>query len=106
MDICTCKLHDCTYERSYKFLVDLQYVIFHYGQYLHVCVFFQDFFDDEDSAFRAVRKGKAWGALSFSSNYSLSLLERINEGQAAGEWVLDDSCVSIWLDESSNYFYQ
>lgn len=62
----------------------------------------QDYFDDEESAFRAVKLGKAWGALSFTSNYSTSLRERIDEGQSASDWVLDDSIVSIWLDESSN----
>lgn len=63
----------------------------------------QDFFDDEESAFKAVKLGKAWGALSFTTNYSLSLRERMEEGQSATEFILNDSVVSIWLDESSNY---
>lgn len=65
----------------------------------------QDFFDDEESAFRAVKLGKAWGALSFNSNYSISLKERMDEGQSTSDIVLDDSIVSIWLDESSNFLY-
>ncbi|XP_050429467.1 ABC transporter G family member 23 [Adelges cooleyi] len=60
-----------------------------------------DFFDDEESAFRAVKLGKAWGALMFTPNYTTSLRQRIDLGQDASEWILDDSCVSIWLDESN-----
>lgn len=63
----------------------------------------QDFFNDEESAFEAVKRGKAWGALSFSANYSTSLKERLEKAQYASDWILDDSLVSIWLDESSNY---
>lgn len=69
---------------------------------MYDCLALQDYFDDEESAFQAVKSGKAWGALSFTSNYSSSLRERIDEGQSVSEWILDDSVVSIWLDESSN----
>jgi len=62
----------------------------------------KDYFDDEESAFRAVKRGKAWGAISFTSNYSTSLKQRMDDGTDATEWALDDSVVSIWLDESSN----
>lgn len=72
-----------------------------------MCFALKDFFDTEESAFKAVKLGKAWGALSFTTNYSSSLRERIEEGQQATDLMLDDSIVSIWLDESSNYeFYE
>ncbi|XP_050536009.1 ABC transporter G family member 23 [Daktulosphaira vitifoliae] len=60
-----------------------------------------DFFKDEESAFHAVKLGKAWGALMFTSNYTSSLKTRIEQGQSAQDWILDDSCVSVWLDESN-----
>ncbi|KAL4148776.1 hypothetical protein QTP88_002935 [Uroleucon formosanum] len=60
-----------------------------------------DYFDDEESAFRAVKHGKAWGAISFTSNYSTSLMQRMDDGTDTTEWALDDSVVSIWLDESN-----
>lgn len=68
---------------------------------INVFFAFKDYFDTEESAFQAVKLGKAWGALSFTTNYSASLRERIDEGQYASDLILDDSIVSIWLDESS-----
>lgn len=65
----------------------------------------QDYFDDEESAYQAVKRGKAWGTLSFTTNYSQSLRQRMEEGQYADNLILDDSIVSIRLDESSNNYY-
>lgn len=55
---------------------------------------------DED-AIERVRRGAAWGALIFSSNYSESLVERTERGQSAEDYIIDNAAVTVRLDMSS-----
>jgi hypothetical protein len=48
-----------------------------------------------------VQKGRAWGALHFSHNYSETLMERIEEARYVSELVLDQSSVMVQMDMSS-----
>lgn len=52
-----------------------------------------------------VRRGKAWGALVFASNYSASLIERTEAGQFADDWTLEASDVTVRLDMSSKFIF-
>jgi hypothetical protein len=48
-----------------------------------------------------VQKGRAWGALYFSYNYSETLMERLQDARYASELVLDQSSVMAQMDMSS-----
>lgn len=48
-----------------------------------------------------VRRGKAWGALIFSQNYSESLVERTEHGQNVDRYVVDAAELNVKLDMSS-----
>lgn len=48
-----------------------------------------------------VRRGKAWGALIFSQNYSESLVERTEHGQNVDSYVVDAAELNVKLDMSS-----
>jgi hypothetical protein len=61
----------------------------------------QDRFEFEEEAVEAVQRGRAWGALHFSSNYSESLKERIEDARFASELVIDQSSVMVQMDMSS-----
>jgi huntingtin len=61
----------------------------------------QDRFEFEDEAVEAVQKGRAWGALYFSPNYSHSLRERIEDARSASELTVDQSNVMVQMDMSS-----
>lgn len=52
-----------------------------------------------------VRRGKAWGALIFSSNYSDSLIERTEYGQNVPDSVLDAAELNVKLDMSSEFHF-
>lgn len=51
-----------------------------------------------------MRRGRAWGALVFPQNYSVSLVERTESGRFADDWVIESSDVTVRLDMSSKYF--
>lgn len=51
-----------------------------------------------------MRRGRAWGALVFPQNYSESLIERIEMGRYAEEWVIESSDVTVRLDMSSKSY--
>jgi huntingtin len=61
----------------------------------------QDRYEFEEEAVEAVQKGRAWGALHFSKNYSESLWERIEDARHASELVIDESNVVVQMDMSS-----
>lgn len=48
-----------------------------------------------------VRRGKAWGALVFSSNYSESLVERTEGGRDVDDIVVEGAELVVKLDMSS-----
>lgn len=57
--------------------------------------------DNEDEARNAVKKGWAWGAITFPSNYSDALKARIDYGRNAEEWDVEFSEMLVVLDMSS-----
>ncbi|CAD7092081.1 unnamed protein product [Hermetia illucens] len=59
------------------------------------------YYETEQDAFEEVRKGKAWGALVFASNYSESLVERTEAGRSAENATIDASEVEVRLDMSN-----
>jgi hypothetical protein len=66
-----------------------------------VCFAKQDRFEFEEEALEAVQKGRAWGALYFSSNYSNSLKERLENARYSSELTVNDSNVMVQMDMSS-----
>ncbi|XP_039286122.1 LOW QUALITY PROTEIN: ABC transporter G family member 23 [Nilaparvata lugens] len=56
-----------------------------------------------DSAKESLRRGKIWGILRFASNYTESVIKRIEEGQATPDGVVDASTVDVWLDMSNQW---
>lgn len=63
----------------------------------------QTHFETDEEAYEVVRKGKAWGALIFSQNYSESLVERTEYGQNAETYVVDAAELDVRLDMSSEF---
>lgn len=59
------------------------------------------FYPSDAEAEEAVRRGYAWGTLSFPSNYTDSLVQRTLDGRFAEEWILDSSDMSVTMDMSS-----
>ena len=66
---------------------------------------FQTHFRSDEEAFESVRRGKAWGALIFSSNYSESLIDRTEYGQNVPNGVLDAADLNVRLDMSSEFLF-
>lgn len=62
-------------------------------------------YDTEEEARHAVKKGRAWGAISFPSNYSESLMARIDYGRNAEDWDIDFAEMTIVMDMSSKPCY-
>ncbi|PNF21464.1 ABC transporter G family member 23 [Cryptotermes secundus] len=62
-----------------------------------------DRFEFEEESLEAVQKGRAWGALYFSSNYSHSLKERLEEARYASELIVNDSNVIVQMDMSNQH---
>lgn len=62
------------------------------------------FFENEELADEAVRRGKSWGTLSFPANYTDSLVQRTTEGRFAEDWVLESSDMGVTMDMSSELF--
>lgn len=58
-------------------------------------------YDTEDEGRDAVKRGDAWGVITFPSNYTDSLEVRINDGKYADDWSIDYSNVEITMDMSN-----
>lgn len=69
--------------------------------------FWKDYYDDFVDAKHAVRKGKAWAIIEFSSDFTQSLKNRsdLSIGSDGDEMlkILKDSEIRVWLDQSSKY---
>lgn len=52
-----------------------------------------------------MRRGKAWGSLSFAHNYSESLVERTEFGQNVEDYIVDSAQLDVQLDMSSKHIY-
>lgn len=61
----------------------------------------QEYYASDKEAFYEVERGRAWGALVFSHNYSESLVDRTEAGRDAESWNLESSDVTVKLDMSS-----
>ncbi|XP_037950080.1 ABC transporter G family member 20 [Teleopsis dalmanni] len=59
------------------------------------------FLQSDEEAFQEVKRGKAWGSLIFSSNYSESLVERIESGRFTDDATVEASDVNVRLDMSN-----
>lgn len=58
-------------------------------------------YDSDEEARAAVEKGSAWAAITFPSNYSSSLMARIDDGRYAADWDVEFSEMKIVMDMSS-----
>ncbi|XP_046742302.1 ABC transporter G family member 20-like isoform X1 [Diprion similis] len=70
-------------------------------RYLHGfddSIIIKDYYPDQNSAYEAVRNGKAVGAMFFSSNFSEALRNRRDNARYLTDEELDDSAVQISLD--------
>lgn len=61
----------------------------------------QEYYETPELATEAVRRGKAWGALYFTDNFTESLVARMALGRDTDEDTLDQSEIRVWLDMSN-----
>uniref|UniRef100_A0A8D8T4G3 ABC transporter G family member 20 n=1 Tax=Cacopsylla melanoneura TaxID=428564 RepID=A0A8D8T4G3_9HEMI len=93
-------INDCAiYEKDTR--CDLSYLSCKYLRYVKLKNQKVDYYETEPLAFDAVRHGRAWGTMVFSSNYTEALKERIELGKDADPEMVDLSDVLINLDESN-----
>ncbi|KAG5679693.1 hypothetical protein PVAND_009246 [Polypedilum vanderplanki] len=59
------------------------------------------YYGTEDEAAEVVRRGKAWGAISFSHNYTESLVDRTDFGQNVPDSILEFAAMNVNLDMSN-----
>lgn len=76
-------------------------------QYLHDLSnrtsYIQDIYTNVEDAKYAVKRGKAWGVIHFNSNYTSSLVERIDLGNQAPEDIVSQADIGINFDMSSTF---
>ncbi|XP_014480825.1 PREDICTED: ABC transporter G family member 23 [Dinoponera quadriceps] len=63
-------------------------------------------YDNDEAARNAVEKGLAWATISFSSNYSSSLMARVEDGTNAADWDVEFSEMRIVMDMSNQQIGQ
>lgn len=67
----------------------------------------KDYYDELEQAKNAVRRGKAWAALKFSDKFTEALKNRTDltpgADRSASEIAINQSEISVWLDQSSEY---
>lgn len=63
----------------------------------------QELFGSDEDARLEVKRGKAWGAMIFQSNYSAALVERTEQGRSADDYTIEASDIGINLDMSSEF---
>ncbi|XP_012287640.1 ABC transporter G family member 20 [Orussus abietinus] len=61
----------------------------------------KEYYPDPESAKEAVRRGKAWGTLYFTENFTDALVARMVLGKEADDETLDQSEIRVWLDMSN-----
>lgn len=62
-------------------------------------------YDTDEEARYAVEKGWAWASINFPSNYSESLMNRIELGTDADPWSVIFSEMSVQMDMSSEFSF-
>uniref|UniRef100_A0A8D8V747 ABC transporter G family member 23 n=1 Tax=Cacopsylla melanoneura TaxID=428564 RepID=A0A8D8V747_9HEMI len=60
-------------------------------------------YPDMESGKLAVIKNTAWGLLYFSENYTISLAERVNQGQNVNDGTVETGLIDTWMDMSNQY---
>nr|CAD7257242.1 unnamed protein product [Timema shepardi] len=73
----------------------------HYLRHLKDPTIIKEFYPTQESANEAVRRGKAWGALYFTENFTDALVARIHLQEYTDEETLDQSGIKVWLDMSN-----
>lgn len=63
--------------------------------------YLQKMFNTDEEAHEEVKRGRAWGSIVFQSNYSESLVERVEGGRYASDYTIEASDVDVRLDMSS-----
>ncbi|XP_046614540.1 ABC transporter G family member 20 isoform X1 [Neodiprion virginianus] len=63
-------------------------------------------YETDEKAKYALKKGWAWAVLNFPSNYSESLIDRIDHGRDADEWSIKYSDVDVTMDMSNQQIGQ
>lgn len=63
-------------------------------------------YNNEIEARNAIEDGKAWGAITFPSNYSDSLRARLEEGRDAADWDVEYANMDIVMDMSNQQIGQ
>lgn len=58
-------------------------------------------FDSDEAAYNEVRRGKAWGALIFPTNFTEALSNRVDYGANVDNISIEASEVEMRLDMSS-----
>ncbi|XP_037955428.1 ABC transporter G family member 20-like [Teleopsis dalmanni] len=59
------------------------------------------YLNSDEEAIEEVRRGRAWGVLTFSKNYSMALVERIENGRYADNITIENSNLDVQLDMSN-----
>ncbi|XP_014212098.1 ABC transporter G family member 20 isoform X2 [Copidosoma floridanum] len=72
-----------------------------YLKYLDNDTIIKEYYPDPESAKEAVRRGKAWGTLYFTENFTDSLVARMLLGKDTDMDSLDQSEIRVWLDMSN-----
>lgn len=63
--------------------------------------FVQEMFPSDEAAYEEVKRGRAWGSIVFTSNFTKALSNRVDYGTNVDNFSLDASEVEIRLDMSS-----
>ncbi|XP_050449543.1 ABC transporter G family member 20-like [Cataglyphis hispanica] len=63
-------------------------------------------YDNDEEASNAVKHGWAWGAITFSSNYSDALMARIDYGRNAEDWDIEYAEMKVIMDMSNQQIGQ
>lgn len=72
----------------------------HSNVFFH-CYSEQQMFDSDEAAYEEVRRGRAWGSLIFSPNFTEAMSHRVEFGANVDNISIDASEVEVKMDMSS-----
>lgn len=85
-------------------IIKYENVVFNFDnnrkQFIFLILFLQLYFDDVDTALKAVRKNHAWGLLYIPTNYTSSMAVRFANASKTSDLHVDFSTVQAWIDLS------
>lgn len=93
--------HSCTFEKN----CTLKRLSCRYLSHLDNTSMIQEYYETPELATEAVSRGKAWGALYFTDNFTDALVARMALGRDTDEETLDQSEIRVWLDMSSKFLF-